>query len=116
MWNESSQKTFISLFLLSLFTLFQISTLLFVHVHEVNGAKIAHSHPNPGQHDHTTSELLLINFLGQLEVSSVWCGEDFISLIPRYCELCIDRPILVIDHCLPGSCLLRAPPFFSIHR
>ncbi|MCD8029364.1 MAG: hypothetical protein LUF85_00565 [Bacteroides sp.] len=111
---KAVKRPLFSLFLLSLFTLFQMSTLLFVHVHEVSGVKIAHSHPNTGQHDHTTSELLLIGFLGQLEVSSVLCGEDFIRLIPRYCELCTDRPILVADRCLTGSCLLRAPPFFSI--
>ncbi len=111
---KTVKRPLLSLFLLVLFSLLQVNTLLFIHVHEVDGVSLYHSHLNTGQHDHTTSELLLIGLLGHVEASSLAIGKDFIHLMPRYCKLRVYRSIPVLVCQVLQGRLLRAPPFSSL--
>ncbi len=49
------------------------SAHFFVHVHEVNGVKITHSHPCNRQHDHASLEYQFYKILGE----SFVCNHSF---------------------------------------
>lgn len=99
------------LFLISLYAFFFASTTLFVHSHEVLGARIVHSHLLGGKaHSHTTAELRVIDLL-----SSETCLASDTLTAPEQCnEYCIETvftvPADVISDYSGRPSSLRAPP------
>ena len=105
-------KVVLSLFLLSLFTAYQVSITMFTHTHYVNGVRITHSHPfaKGVEHTHTQAEIITIDRLAHyttLEVESprFICAHEIVF---RSIEI---NPTLSTAHdsyqCAPS---LRAPP------
>ena len=49
--------------LLTLFVVYYSVTALYVHMHEVNGVVVIHSHPFTEHHSHSASQALTLHFL-----------------------------------------------------
>ncbi len=103
----------ISFLLLTLFVSYRVSIFAFTHVHVVNGAIIAHSHPYSNKsHSHSTNEFITIALLSAIQ-----------SLESEPCELSsVDYPI-IYQLSVPTNTFhqllkheqgipARAPPFY----
>ena len=71
----SNRRRFCGAFgLLMIFMSYQMSILLFTHMHFVNGEAIVHSHPYKSKHDHTPEQIVLLTQLSHyvsLEVDTI---------------------------------------------
>lgn len=104
----------ISIILLSLFTFYQISTMMFIHVHYVNGVRIAHSHPFSAHHTHSSSELLTLDKLAHYNTLEALSFNYITSDIIPYYTLEYSDDISLNCEFYSYIPSLRAPPVYSI--
>ena len=106
-----TKRIFLPFFLLALFTVYQVSTVMFTHVHYVNGVMVAHSHPfTQKSHTHSTAQLIVLCHLSSVH--------SLKADIPQF--ISVERPVIyslsTIQSvpCAKGNHLenltLRAPP------
>lgn len=98
------------LFLLVLFTTYRVGTTLFVHAHHIDGILVTHSHPNKGEHSHTTAAFTTLDRLSFFHPA---LPDQFTEVTVVYTLIDENRTNLITGSCsrlVAGNQSLRAPP------
>ena len=51
-----------SAFLLTIFSVYYTTIVLYTHFHVINGVTVVHAHPFQGEHTHSQGQLLVLDF------------------------------------------------------
>lgn len=103
-------RAILSVFLLSLFTAYQVGITMFTHMHIVDGVKIVHSHPFTNGHQHTQSDYQLIaqlSFFNTLEAHSFFADFELKLSTTAQHQLHVKE---LLHNCSFVHPSLRAPP------
>lgn len=104
------EKVFLSLELLMLFTMYQVSITMFTHVHYVNGVMITHSHPGKGKHTHTKTAIVVIARLSVLYLLEAGEPVKVEPVRPLLCYVELQATAPVVTGTNRQVVSLRAPP------
>lgn len=85
-----------SLAVLSLFLFFQVGSHAFVHLHTVDGVRVAHSHPFAPGHTHSATEIIS---LAQIMAT---VGDDIAPQQPLPAPVCCVAALLSAGRCMPA--------------
>lgn len=100
-----------SLLLLTLFATYQVSITMFTHIHFVDGVLVTHSHPNKGNHTHSTTAMLVIDRLAAIHsLEAVGTFVDIEPLRPLFCLVKVQAVVSVVVGAHLRVLSLRAPP------
>ena len=111
-------RQLLSVVMMSLFVGYVASISLFTHVHQIDGQRVAHSHPYSGSselpgHSHSQQQLLTISLLSSFVALAA--TTHFFHFVDNSSAHKILSFVFAPTECnVSASYLLRAPPAYTI--